>query len=189
MLLVPAWAWAWAWRGGPVYRAVCIGIPVGIFLAALVFAESGLVVGALVAFVVLSTFYGIMMARRMSKFWPAAKDLSGGDRVAVVRAARRGQDIDDTRLAPAALDYVVGLREARAQARQWHWAVWLGAAAVLVFAVVDSLSGTLRVAAVSWLFVAFFIVELFWWPGRQDRLLANAERTEGSARRAISEKR
>ena len=85
MLLVPAWTW---W-GGVVYRAVCVGVPVGIFLAALVFAESGVMLGAVVAFVVISTFNGVVMARRMDRFWPAARDLSAGDRVAAVRAARR----------------------------------------------------------------------------------------------------
>ena len=80
MLLIPAWVW----RGGFVDRAVCAGVPAGIFLAALVFAESGLTLGALVGFVVTGFFNGIMMARRMGKAWPAATDLSPGDRVAVV---------------------------------------------------------------------------------------------------------
>jgi hypothetical protein len=167
---------------------VCVGVPVGTFLAALAFAESGLVLGAVVTFVVISIFYGIMMARRMSQFWPAGKDLSGGDRVAVARAARRGHDIDDARLAPAAIEYGGGLREAREPARRWQWMVWLGAAAVLVLAVLDSISGPPRTAAVSWLFVVLFAVESFWWPRAQDRLLVNAERTGESARRALSQR-
>jgi hypothetical protein len=183
MFLIPAWAW----RGGAFQRAVCVGVPVGVFLAALVFAESGLMLGAVVTFVVISIFYGIVMARRMSQFWPAAKDLNGVDRVAVVRAARGGQDIGDARLAPAAIEYGDGLREAREQARRWQWMVWLGAAAVLVLAVLDSISGQPRTASVSWLFVVFFAVEIFWWPRAQDRLLVNAERTGESGRRALSQ--
>jgi hypothetical protein len=126
---------------GAAARAVCVGVPVGVFLAALVFAESGLMLGAVVAFVVISVFYGIVMARRMSQFWPAAKDLSGGDRVAVARAARRGRDIHDARLAAAAIEYGGGLRAVRAQARRWQRVVWLGAASSLVLAVLDSISG------------------------------------------------
>jgi hypothetical protein len=183
MLLVPAWTW---W-GGVVYRAVCVGVPVGIFLAALVFAESGVMLGAVVAFVVISTFNGVVMARRMDRFWPAARDLSAGDRVAAVRAARRGQDIDQARLASAAIQYAGGLRKAYEQARRWRWFIWLAAAAMLVLAVLDSISGPPRTAVVSWLFVVFFAVEIFWWPLAQDRLLANAERTAESARRALSE--
>jgi hypothetical protein len=181
MLLVPAWAW----RGGPVYRTVCLGVPVGIFLAALVFAESGVWLGTLVAFVVLAIFNGIMMARRMAKAWPAAADLSPAERVEVSSAARRGHRIEDERLAPAAVEYVGALRNARAQARRWQWVAWLGGAAMLVLAVIDSLFATPRVAAVSWAVVVFFAVEIFWWPRVQDRLMANAEHTEESACRAL----
>jgi hypothetical protein len=183
MFLVPAWAW----RGGAAARAVCVGVPVGVFLAALVFAESGLMLGAVVTLVVISIFYGIVVARRMSQFWPAAKDLSGADRVAVARAARRGRGIVDARLAPAAIEYGGGLRAAREQGRRWQWMVWLGAVAALVLAVLDSISGPSRMAAVSWLFVVFFAVEIFWWPRAQDRLLVNAERTGESARRALDQ--
>jgi hypothetical protein len=165
MFLVPAWAW----RGNAAARAVCVGVPVGAFLAALVFAESGLMLGAAVTFVVISIFYGIVMAWRMSQFWPAARDLSGADRVAVALAARRGRAIEDARLAPAAIEYGGGLRAAREQGRRWQWMVWLGA------------------VAVSWLFVVFFAVEIFWWPRAQNRLLVNAERTGESARRALGQ--
>lgn len=166
-----------------MYRAVCVGVPVGIFLAALVIAESGIMLGALVAFVVLSVFNGIMMARRMGKAWPAANELSPGQRVAVSAAVRRGHQIDDARLAPAAIGYVGALRDARDQSRRFQWVVWICAAAVLALAVWDTYTATPRLAAVSWLFVGFFAVEIVWWPRIQDRLLANAERTEQSARR------
>jgi hypothetical protein len=63
----------------------------------------------------------------------------------------------------------------------------VGAAAALVLAVLDSISGPSRIAAVSWLFVVFFAVEIFWWPRAQDRLLVNAERTGESARRALGQ--
>jgi hypothetical protein len=179
MLLVPAWAW----RGGAVYRAVCVGVPVGILLAALVFAESGVMLGALVAFATISVFNGIVVARRMGKAWPAANELSPGDRFAVSAAARRGRLIDDARLAPAAIAYVAVLRDAREQSRRLRWLVWLCAAAVLALAVFDTYTATPRVAAVSWFFVVFFAIEIFLWPRIQDRLLANAERTEQSARR------
>jgi len=181
MLVIPAWVW----RGGAVYRAACVGVPVGIFFAALVFAESGMWLGALVAFVVLSIFNGIMTARRMAKAWPAAVDLSPGERVAVSSAARRGHRIDEARLAPAAIEYVGALRTARARARRWQWLVWLAGAATLVLAVIDSLFATPRVAAVSWVVVVFFAVELFWWPRAQNRLLANAEDTRESASQAL----
>jgi membrane protein implicated in regulation of membrane protease activity len=168
---------AWAWRGGSVLRAVCVGIPAGAFAAALVFAESGVMLGAVITFAVTSVFYGVLMARRMSRLWPAAKDLSGAQRATVVGAARRGGRLDDARLTVAAIGYASGLREAREQARRGQWLLWLGAAAVVVFAVLDSVSGPPRTAAVSWLFVVFFAFEIFWWPRLRDRLVVNAERT------------
>jgi hypothetical protein len=61
--------------------------------------------------------------------------------------------------------------------------------AMLVLAVLDSISGPPRTAVVSRLFVVFFAAEIFWWPLAQDRLLANAERTAESARPALSEQR
>ncbi len=181
MLLIPAWVW----RGGFVHRAVCAGVPAGIFLAALAFAESGVMLGAVAVFVVVSVFNGIMMARRMGKAWPAATDLSPDDRVVVSSAVRRGRRIDEPALAPAAMEYVGALRDARRQARRWRWLVWLAAAAMLVLAAIDSLFSTPRVAAVSWLIVALFAVEILWWPRIQDRLVANAERTV----RALSRRR
>jgi len=183
MLFIPAWVW----RGGPAYRAVCVGIPAGVFFAALAFAESGIVLGALVVFVVTGPLNGIVMARRMAKLWPAARDLSPGERVEVSSAARRGKHIAEARLAPAAIEYVGALRHALEHARRWQWLVWLLGAAALALAVFDTLSGTPRVAAVSWLYVVFFAVEIAWWPGAQDRLAANAGRTGESARQALSQ--
>lgn len=176
MLLIPAWVW----RGGPVYRAICVGVPVGIFVATLAFAESGVMLGALVAFVVISVFNGIMVSRRMSKSWPAADELTPTERVTVSAAVRRGRQIDDARLAPAAIEYVGALRTGREQSRRFQWVFWPCAAVVLALAVFDTYTATTRLAVVSWLFVVFFAIEIFWWPRIQDRLLANAER---SARR------
>ena len=170
MFLIPAWAW----RGGPVRRGVCVGIPVGFFLATLVLAESGLVLGGVVAFVVTSVFYGAVMARRMGRFWPAAKDLSGAERVAVVRAARQGRRLDDARLASAAVEYaLVCAMPASKLVPGGGWCA--AAAAVVVLAVIDSVSASPRSAFVSWLFVVFFAVEIFWWPRVRDRLVVNAE--------------
>lgn len=185
MLLIPAWVW----RGGPLFRAVCLGIPAGVFVAALAFAESGVLISAPVVFVVISVFNGVMMARRMGKSWPAATDLSPDERVAVSSAVRRGHHLAKARLAPAAVEYAGALRDAGRQARRWQWLVWLGGAAVLVLAAIDSVFATPRVATVSWLMVVLFAVEIFWWPRVRDRLLANAERTHEAACRALGQRR
>jgi hypothetical protein len=95
--------------------------------------------GALVAFVVLGIFNGIMMARRMAKAWPAAVDLSPR-RVAMAQPAEVvGSKMRGSRPLPSSMS---ALRAARVQARRWQWLVWLGGAAMLVLAVIDSLFAT-----------------------------------------------
>jgi hypothetical protein len=173
---------AWVWRGGRIFRAVTIGLTAGIFFGALAFADSGLWLSGLVVLVILTPVYGIMMARRMSRFWPGAKELKGADRVAVARAARRGRAIGAPRLAPAVIDYSDGLHAAYEQARPRRWVLWLLAAASLFAAGMDTYLGPIRSAVVSWLFVAFFAVELWWWPKEQVGLVANAERAANLAR-------
>jgi hypothetical protein len=161
---------------------VSVGLAVGIFFGALGFAESGSVV-ALVALVVLGPFvFGISMARRMARFWPGARTLSGADRVAVVRATRRGQNIGEACLAHAVIEYGGGLREAREQARRYRWVVPVVAALSVILALTDSFFGSIRLALVSWLWVAIIVMELLWWPGKRADLLSNAERAEMLAR-------
>ena len=177
---------AWVWRGGPVFRIVSVGLAVGIFFGALGFAESGSVV-ALVALVALGPFvFGIPMARRMASFWPGAKMLSGADRVAVVRATRRGHNIGETCRAHAVIEYSSGLREAHDQARRYRWMVPVVAALSLILALTDSFFGSIRLALVSWLWVAIIVVELLWWPGKRADLLSNAERAETLARQVLA---
>lgn len=176
---------AWIWRYRPVLRAGILGLVAGIFLAALAFADSGLWLGAVVVFVVLTLSYGILMGRRMAKYWPGAKELAGADRVAVVRAARRGEKIGEPRLAPAVIGYSDGLRAAYEQARPHWWLMWVVAAAALIFAVVDCFTSPLGSVVVSWLFVAFLVVEVWWWPREQVRLVANAERAAKMAERQV----
>jgi hypothetical protein len=172
MVVVPAWVW----RAGPILRAVLLGLTAGILLSALSFADSGQWLSSLIVFAILTPFYAILMARRMRRFWPGSKELSGADRVAVARAARRGESIGDARLAPAVIEYSDGLRAAYEDARPRRWILWLVIAGSLIAAVVDCFISPVRSVVVSWLFVAFLGVELWWWPKEQARLVANAER-------------
>ena len=173
---------AWVWRGGAVFRAVVVVLSFGIFFGVLGLAESGSVV-ALVAIAVLGPFvFGIPMARRMARYWPGAKKLSSADRVAVVRATRRGQNIGEARLADAVIEYGTGLREAQEQACRYRWVVPLVAAVSLILALTDSFFGSMRLALVSWLWVAIVVAELVWWPKKQADLLSHAERAATLAR-------
>ncbi|MFC3577812.1 hypothetical protein ACFOZ0_32045 [Streptomyces yaanensis] len=162
-----------------------VGLPVGFFFGALVLAESGSWVGAAVVAFVLSLFYGIRVARRMSRAWPEAKQLDPVDRAVVVRATRRGEGVPEARLAPAVIEYGDGLRRAREYDRLFLWIVVLVAVLAVALAVYDTFTGSTREMAVSWLLVALLLVELTWGPRKQARVLSNAERAEGLARRAL----
>lgn len=177
----------WAWRGGPAWRAVSVGLPVGICLGALVLAESGSWLAGALAVVVLSPLYGVRSARRMTRFWPGARELAAADRVAVVRAARRGERVGEPGLALGVVEYGAGLREAREEARLSQRLVVLFAGLALAVALIDSFTQPLRTALVSWLIVAVLLLELAWWPQKRDHLLANAERAERSAREVLSQ--
>jgi hypothetical protein len=177
------------WRGGAVRRAFSTGIPAGGVVGALVLAESGLVAGAVAALIATGACAGTVTARRMCRLWPAAEGLSADERVAVVRAVRRGRVVDQGRLVPAALGYVDGLRACGDQARSRQWLVWLLAATMLALAVLDTRYGTTRIAALSWLFAAVLAAEAFWGPRARAGLLARAERSAESARRALHQQR
>jgi hypothetical protein len=122
----------------------------------------------------------------MARHWPAAKKLIGPDRAAVVWAARRGRRIDEPHLAHAVIDYASGLRQAHDQARRYRWVIPLVAILSLILAVTDSFLGSVRLALVSWLWVATLVAELLWWPRKQVDLLSNAERAEMLARQVLA---
>ncbi|WP_432019404.1 hypothetical protein [Streptomyces sp. 1222.5] len=174
MILVPGVLW----RRGRVGRALGAGVATGVFFGAFVLVESGSWLGPAVVFVVLSVFYGIRVARRMDRLWPAAEDMNAADRAAVVRATRRGEAVGDPRLAPAVAEYAGALRRAAEEDRLRRWVILLVTVLALALAVYDTLSGTTGETVASWLLVALLLADLLWWPRRRDRLLALADRAE-----------
>jgi hypothetical protein len=173
---------ALVWRGGSARRALLLGASVGLFFGVLALIDSGIPLVALIVFLILGTVYGTVMARRMARYWPGAKQLNGNDRVTVVRAARRGERIADPRLAQAVIDYSDGLHAAAEKARPFRWLVWLVLAVAAVLAVWDTVFGSTRDAVASCIYVGLLAIELFYWPKRQDQLLSNADRAAEMAR-------
>jgi hypothetical protein len=167
---------AFVWRGGPFRRALTVGGAVGIFLGAVAWIDSGMLLGAVITFVITGVLYGILMARRMARYWPGAKQLSGEERVAVVRTVRRGERIGDARLTQAVADYSQGLHAAADEARPFRWLVPLVLVVAVATAVYDAVFGSWGNAVVSVIYLALLVAELFWWPKRRDQLLANADR-------------
>ncbi|MDT7791967.1 MAG: hypothetical protein QOD59_1403 [Mycobacterium sp.] len=153
-----------------------MGGAVGIALGAMSWLDSGFLLSGVVVLVVVGAFYGIWMARRMARYWPGAKQLSGDERVTVVRAARRGERIDNARLAQAVVDYSSGMHAAAERARPFRWLLPLVLVVSLGTAVWDAVYGSWGNAAASAIYLALLLIELFWWPKRRDELLANGDR-------------
>jgi voltage-gated potassium channel Kch len=167
---------AFVWRGGFFRRALIIGGAVGVSLAALAWIDSGMLLSAIIVFVILGVFYGIWMPRRMARYWPGAKQLSGEERVTVVRTARRGERTGDSQLAQAVIDYSRGIRAAAEQGRPFRWVLPLVLVVGVGMAVWDAVFGSWGNVVASVIYLAMLLIELFWWPKRRDGLLANADR-------------
>jgi hypothetical protein len=177
---------AFAWRGGRVGRALTVGFGAGVPLAALAWLDSGMWLSAILVLVILVIFYGIWMTRRMARYWPGAENLSGEERVTVVRTARRGERIGDVRLAESVIDYGRGLHAAAENARPFRWLVPIVLVVGIATAAWDAVFGTWGNAIASAIYLVMLAVEMFWWPKRQQQLLANVDRSaemagEGSA--------
>jgi hypothetical protein len=178
MVTVPAFVW----RGGFLRRALTLGTAVGICLGGLAWIDSGVLVGGVIAIVVTGVLYGILMPRRMARYWPGAKQLSGDDRVTVVRTARNGQRIRDPALAEAVIDYSDGMHAAAEQGRPFRWLVPLVLVVSFAMAVWDAVFGSWGNAVASFIYLVAFLFELFWWPKRRDQLLADADNAAEMAR-------
>jgi hypothetical protein len=172
VLTVPAFVW----RGGAVRRALTVGPAVGIPLGALAWLDSGFLLSAVIVLVIIGVFFGIWMPRRMARYWPGAKQLTGDERVAVVHATRRGERIGDARLASAVIDYSRGVHAAAEKARPFRWLLIFILVVAVGTAVWDAVYGSWGNAVASGIYLVLLLIELFWWPKRQEQLLANADR-------------
>jgi hypothetical protein len=158
-----------------------VGGAVGIALGAMAWLDSGFPLSGVIVLVVVGVFYGIWMARRMARYWPGAKQLSGDERVTVVRTTRRGERIDDARLAKAVIDYSSGMHTAAETARAFRWLLIVVLVVAVGTAVWDAVFGSWGNAIASGIYLVLLAIELLWWPKRQQQLLTNGDRAAGVA--------
>lgn len=175
MVTVPAFLW----HGGFAYRALITGAGAGLFLGILAWMDSGFFLAGALVFVIVGIFYGLWMPLRMARYWPAATQLDGSQRVALVRAARQGVRVDDPRLTQAAVDYRRGMHAAAQAARPLRWLLVFVLVVAVATAVWDAVFGSLGNAVVSVVYLALLLIELFWWPKHLAQLLANVDRACG----------
>ena len=171
MVTVPAFVW----RGGFLRRALIIGGAVGVCLGALAWLDSGFLQAGVLVFVIIGIFYGIWMPRWMARYWPGSKELTGDERVTVVQAARRGERVDDARLAQPVIDYSRGLHAAAEKARPWRWLLVFVLIVAVGTAVWDAVFGSWGNGVASGIYLVALLIELFWWPKWRAQLLANAD--------------
>ena len=167
---------AFVWRGGSVPRVVIIGGCAGLVSGALAWLDSGVPAVGGIVLTVVGVFYGTWMARRMARYWPQSRSLTGEQRVEVVRAARRGDRIGDPRLAEDVRAYARGLHAAAREARPLRWLLVIVLVVASGVAVWDAVFGSWGNAVASAIYLVALMFELFWWPKRQQSLLINADR-------------
>lgn len=175
MVTVPAFIW----RSGFWGRALMIGVGVGFVLGLLAWLDSGFWMAGVLVLVIVGTFYGVWMARRMARYWPVSKQLTGADRVTVVRTARTGERLDDPRLVEAARAYGRGVHEAAEAARPFRWLLPLVLIVAVASALWDAVFGSVGNAVVSVVYLAALVLELVWWPKHQAHLLENVRQACG----------
>jgi hypothetical protein len=178
---------ATGWRGGPVQRGLLIGATAGLFFGALALLDSGMLLAGAVVFVVTGGFVGVWTVRRMNRYWPGARNLDTGDRVTVVRAARRGYPVSEPRLARGVAEYDAGLRAAAEPLYPYRWVVAVVLVVALGTAVVDALTGSVRETVASCAYLALLAIELTWWPARRRELLLNSALAAALAQRSLDE--
>lgn len=168
-----------AWRGGRWYRGIVTGVPIGLFFGALAWLDSGMVLSGAIVTTVLGVAFGVVMSRRMRRYWPGANELDPADRVAVVHAVRQGEAVPQPRLASAAVEYQRGLHAAHVDigALRLKWAIGVLLVVAAAMAVYDALSGSVRDTVASLVYLALLVFEVSVWPKVRDRLLHNADQS------------
>lgn len=101
--------------------------------------------------------------------------MTGDERVRVVRAARHGKRIDDARLAQPVIDYGRGMHAAAEKARPLRWLLVVVLVVAVVSAVWDAVFGSWGNGVASGIYLVLLLLELFYWPKVQDRLLADVD--------------
>jgi hypothetical protein len=171
------------WTDGPVRAVIRIGIPAGLGWGLLQLLTTGSAPRALFWGVFFGVAFGGSMAWSMRGRWQRSSDLASEDRVAVARAVRRGEDIQDERLADAVVHYAGVVRQQQERDARADWVLVAVAAMTSIIAIASTAAGATRDAVVFWLLTAFWVVSLAWViPWRRDRTITNARRAELAAR-------
>lgn len=177
MLTVPAFVW----RGGAFSRAVMVGLGAGVFIGLLAWLDSGMWLAALIVLAIVTLIYGAWLGRRLVTYWPGASALTGEQRIRVAGVTRWGGRIGDPALAQPVIDFADGMHRSAETGRPFRWVIPLVLAIGIGVAAWDAAFGSTRDLIASCVYLVLMCIELFWWPGRRDQLLDNADRARERA--------
>ena len=164
-----------------------LAVAIGLFLGVLAWIDSGLLLGGIITFVITSVVYGILMHRRMARYWPGAKQLTDDERVTVVRTARSGDRIGEPRLAQPVIDYSRGFHDAAETGRLVRLFLIFILAVAVGTAAWDAVFGSWGNAVASAIYLVLLLFELFWWPKRLQQLRTNTDRAAALAADIVEE--
>ena len=177
MLTVPAFVW----RGNTFWRSVMVGLGAGVFLGLLSWLDSGIWFVPLIVLVIITVFYGVWLGWRLVRYWPGASALTGAQRERVAGVTHWGGRIGDPALAQSVIDFADGMHKAEEKGRMFRWVIPLVLAVGIGTTVWDAMFGSIRDVIASLVYLVLMAFEVFWWPGRRDRLLDNADRAKERA--------
>ena len=145
------------WRHGRPWTALIIGAPAGLLFGLFQFGSSGGLERALFGGSSFGVFCGAVMSSLIWGRWKAAKKLSSQDRRAVARSVLQGEPIEDSRLAPAVIEYAEVVRGGHDRERRYRWTLWIWPTLTLALALAATVNGSTRQAVLFWGLVVFWI--------------------------------
>jgi fatty acid desaturase len=183
------------WHGGRLRTAAQIGVPAGAYFGAFQFGQLGSAEAALFGGLFFGLFVGVffepLMATIVRRSWPGAADLASADRVEVARVVQRGEAINEPRLASAVIAYAGVVRSAQERNRRQLWVLAIPLAALVAFAIAQSIGGPPRSAIVDWIMVGILVgmvaIVVPMTPRIRRGILSRAERAEQLARQSLQE--
>jgi hypothetical protein len=175
------------WRHGRLWTALVVGGPAGLLFGLLQLGSSDRFESALLAGVSFGALFGAAMSILIWGRWKAAKKLSSQDRRAVARSVLKGEPIEDPRLAPAVIEYAGVVRRSQDRERRYRWTLWIWPTLTLALAVVTTVNGSTRQAALFWALVVFWIIFIPTQQRRERKTSSAASHAEGLARQLLDE--
>jgi hypothetical protein len=173
----------WLWRGRRLGGRLRIGVTSGLFFAIcmgvvyLVMGPPRAAVGAAIGALVGGAGFGTVMAVYAGRSLRELSGLPPSDRVAVIRAVRRGEQVSDPRLAPSVLACAKSVMASRRrlQSPRWRWLFFAVAALYLVMALVKTTAGSASQAVWIWVGTVMFFAAGWAWPRELGRVREKAE--------------